>query len=70
MKIYKISALQDLEERDLYLQAVHSGDLATVEKMVEDAANKAGYTIKAWHGTVSKPFNFFDSSKSEKNTIH
>ena len=42
-----------------YLQAVSSGDMQTAQKMVDEAAKAAGYTIKGHHGTVSY-FNVFD----------
>jgi chemotaxis response regulator CheB len=34
-----------------YLSAVESGDMETAQKMVDEAAKKAGYTVKAYHGT-------------------
>lgn len=34
-----------------YLAAVNRGDMETAQKMVEDAAFAAGYTVKAFHGT-------------------
>ncbi len=46
-----------------YLSAVNRGDMKTAQKMVENAAQRAGYTIKAYHGTKEK-FTVF--SKGEK----
>ena len=34
-----------------YLAAVKSGDMETAQKMVDEAAKKAGYDLKAFHGT-------------------
>ena len=44
-----------------YLDAVKRGDMATAQKMVDEAAKKAGYTIKGSHGTLSY-FTIFDRS--------
>ena len=35
-----------------YMEAVERGDTGAAQKMVEDAAKAAGYTIKAYHGTA------------------
>ena len=45
-----------------YLKAVENGDIETAQKMVEEYAKKAGYSVKAYHGTTSK-FTVFDKSK-------
>lgn len=45
------------EERRLdqaYLDAVNRGDIETAQKMVDEAAKKAGYVIRAYRGTVEK----------------
>lgn len=34
-----------------YLSAVNRGDMETAQKMVDEAAKAAGYTVKAYHGT-------------------
>ena len=34
-----------------YLDAVNRGDMVTAQRMVDEAAKKAGYTVKAYHGT-------------------
>jgi hypothetical protein len=34
-----------------YLDAVKRGDMETAQRMVDEAARKAGYTVKAYHGT-------------------
>lgn len=36
---------------DVYLDAVKRGDMATAQRMVDEAAKENGYTIKAFHGT-------------------
>lgn len=48
-------------DRD-YLAAVERGDMETAQRMVDEAAKAAGYTVAAGHAT---PFNFnvFDRSK-------
>lgn len=45
-----------------YMDAVESGDLETAQRMVNEAAKEAGYTIKAYHGTKGN-FTVFDKSK-------
>ncbi len=45
-----------------YLDAVNRGDTKTAQRMVDEAAKKAGYTVKAYHGT-SAEFNIFKKSK-------
>ena len=42
-----------------YLSAVERGDMETAQRMVDEAANAAGYTIKAYHGT-GENFTVFD----------
>lgn len=41
-----------------YLEAVQNGDMETAQKMVDEAAQDAGYTVKAYHGSGEK-FNTF-----------
>ncbi|MBO4914309.1 MAG: hypothetical protein J5449_03800 [Oscillospiraceae bacterium] len=41
----RITPQQDAE----YMTAVESGDTKTAQRMVDEAAKKAGYTVKAWH---------------------
>ena len=45
-----------------YMAAVEAGDMETARRMVDEAAEAAGYTIRAYHGTGSK-FTVFDKSK-------
>lgn len=42
-----VTAQQDAE----YMAAVEAGDTATAQRMVDEAAKRAGYTRKLWHGT-------------------
>ena len=35
-----------------YMDVVNRGDMDTAQKMVDEVAKKAGYTIKAYHGTA------------------
>jgi hypothetical protein len=44
-----------------YLSAVKAGDTATAQRMVDEAAKAAGYTIgPVYHGTPTGGFNVFD----------
>lgn len=43
-----------------YMAAVEKGDMETVQRMVDEAAKEAGYTIKAYHGTPAE-FTEFDT---------
>lgn len=45
-----------------YLAAVEKGDIETAQKMVDEAAKRAGYTIKSYHGTLAKDFTEFKKS--------
>ena len=44
---------------ETYLAAVERGDMEAAQKMVDEAARKAGYTIHAYHGTTAE-FNVFE----------
>lgn len=47
-----------------YMDAVNSGDMETAQRLVDEAARNAEYTIKAYHGTANGgKFNFFDPKK-------
>lgn len=48
---------------EAYLAAVESGDMDTVQAMVDEAAKKAGYTVKGYHGSHNS-FTVFDEGKS------
>lgn len=45
-----------------YLLAVRAGDMDAAQEMVDEAAQKTGYTVKAYHGTNAN-FNVFRSEK-------
>ena len=51
-----------------YLSAVERGDMETAQRMVDKAARKAGYTVKAWHGTPIKDITVFDYKKIGSTT--
>jgi hypothetical protein len=51
-----------------YLEAVERGDMETAQKLVDKAAKKAGYRVKAYHGTPTKGITSFDSRKIGSNT--
>ena len=44
-----------------YMDAVNRGDTATAQRMVDEVAKEAGYTVKGNHGTLSY-FTIFDRS--------
>ena len=50
-----------------YMAAVKRGDMKTAQKMVDEAAKAAGYTVKAYHGTRSKEFTVFDRNRIGAN---
>lgn len=46
-----------------YLAAVERGDMKTAQRMVDEAAKKAGYNVEAWHGSKQWGFTVFDTSQ-------
>lgn len=50
-----------------YMEAVNNGDMETAQRLVDEAAEAAGYTIKAWHGS-RYIFNEFSKDKRGINT--
>lgn len=62
---YRYSKAQMDEE---YKAVVKMGRYDLAEKMVDEAANKAGYTIKAYHGTPNGNFYVFDKNKVGTST--
>ena len=48
-----------------YDTAVESGNVEEQQQLVDQAANAAGYTIKAFHGTRSFGFTVFDPTKAD-----
>ena len=53
------------EDDNAYLDAVKRGDTETAQRMVDEAAKRAGYTIKAYHGT-NADFTVFDKNRIGK----
>ena len=49
-----------------YLSAVNRGDMESAQRMVDEAAKEAGYTIKAYHGTKAD-FTKFSKEKMGSN---
>lgn len=52
-----------------YLSAVNRGDMETAQRMVDEAAKKAGYTVRGLHATNAE-FNSFDISKTSSENFH
>ena len=50
-----------------YISAVNRGDMETAQRMVDEAAKEAGYTVKAYHGTDNN-FSVFNRNKIMSNT--
>jgi len=50
-----------------HAQAVQSGDMETAQRLVDEAAKKAGYTTKVKRGD-GKAFNVFDKNKRGEST--
>lgn len=62
------SLSEDSEATDrAYEDAVFNGDNETAQRMLDDAARSAGYTIKAYHGTRSGEFFVFDKNRIGDN---
>lgn len=51
-----------------YFLAVKRGDIATVQKIVNETAKEAGYPIEAYHGTPNNDFTKFDKNRVGKGT--
>lgn len=47
-----------------YMAAVERGDMETAQRMVDEAAKAAGYTVRAFHGTDAEPFTVFGNYDS------
>ena len=52
---YSITPEMDEE----YMEAVNSGNMEEAKRLVGEAAQRAGYKIHVYHGTLSEPFNRF-----------
>lgn len=59
-----------LSDRDSnYMTAVNNGDLETAQRLVDEAAREAGYSVRAMHST-NADFTVFDISKTSANNFH
>jgi hypothetical protein len=66
--IYKQASRTDSE----YMAAVERGDMEAAQRMVDEAARAAGYTIKGYHGTGRK-FSEFSAERMvwvSENAVH
>jgi len=59
----KVNSKKSLSLDADYMDAVKRGDMDTAQRMVDEAARKTGYTVKAYHGTPIKGITTFDPSK-------
>lgn len=63
----RFSLTPEQQQRDdTYMAAVNSGNMEEAQKYVEQAAKRAGYRTRAYHGTGAI-FTEFDPEKSGKN---
>lgn len=58
-----------LDRDSAYMLAVEEGDLHTAQKLVDKAAEEAGYTVKAYHGTSNYGFTEFADVDANNNII-
>ena len=49
-----------IADDEAYLDAVNRNDMETAQRMVEEAAKRAGYTVAGYHGTHSAGFTVAD----------
>lgn len=56
-----------LPQDEEYLAAAERGDTKNAQRLVDEAARAAGYTIEAWHGSRSE-FDVFSKEKRGSNT--
>ena len=52
-----------------YIDAVNRGDMETAQRMVDEAAKEAGYTVKGLHATNAE-FTVFDINKTSAENFH
>lgn len=57
---FRLSNSQQMDQD--YMAAVEAGDMDTAQRMVDEMAEAAGYTIRGYHGTTHD-FTIFDRSK-------
>jgi len=53
-----------------YMAAVEAGDMETAQRMVDEAAREAGYTVKAYHGTDAKNIKVFQTGATHTGKAH
>ena len=58
----KVKAKEAKAKDKEYITAIESGDMTKAQEMVDEAAERAGYTIRGYHGTTHL-FTIFDKSK-------
>lgn len=51
-----------------YMDAVNSGNTEEQQRMVDEAARAAGYTIRAYHGSPHTDISIFDINRAGENT--
>ena len=51
-----------------YLESVERGDMETAQRLVDEAAKNAGYTVKGYHGTGAD-FNIFSEENIGKRNV-
>jgi hypothetical protein len=68
MSEQELAKLSSAQMDDEYMAAVESGNVQRKNELVEAAAKKAGYTIKAYHGTPNGKFNVFEKYKVGTST--
>ena len=62
---YSVTSVTPAEDA-AYMDAVKRGDMETTQRMVREAAAKAGYTTEAWHGDRYDPnYTVYDESQTE-----
>ena len=67
----KFSISEEKSSDTAYLVAVERGDMETAQKMVDEAAKRAGYDIKAYHGTTNQEeHREWDSKRNEWETTY
>jgi hypothetical protein len=62
------SSVKTSSTDEAYLDAIHRGDTAMAQKMIDDAAKEKGYLVgPVYHGTTTGPFKSFDLGRSGRN---
>lgn len=61
--------LTEAQSDEAYMSAIDRGDIVSAQKMVDEAAKAAGFTVKALHST-NADFTVFDVSKTSNINFH